>query len=221
MYDVGKITRELQSAFRLFGPATKSHDGVVKLELADKEGTDKNLATAANLRLLVDELEQLTQQIIDKRDELEMNMATIGAVILFGPGSLLVTQEEALASWDLDMTRWRGRLGAYRDAVDAAPSEDRATVLWGVTAPLLLGFYGGEASKLPQQPLDAATPFALANQLNVVDEWRAERWKLFIKDLKDGLKQVVDTGVDLITLAAIAAGVVVAVTILNNLPGRR
>lgn len=176
-YDTGLITRELQQAFRLFKSAGVSRSDVLALELADLEGTDRNLATPENVDVLLAALDDLTADLIAAR-------ATMSNWL----------PDAAIANWDGDLAKWRGRLGAYHDAVDAAPPGDRQAILWGVTAPLLIGYFGGEASKLPQQPIDAVTPFSLANQLAVDDAWREERWRLFKDDLATAFKDLANVG---------------------------
>lgn len=158
-YDVGRITRDLQSEFHLF-----------KRSPADQA---QNNATPERISALLAALEILTNQIAAQRAEFSD----------FVP-------DASVPHWDNDMAKWRSRLAGYIKAVRAAAPGDRAAILWSVTAPLLIGFYGGEHSKLPQQPLDAVTPFSLANQLNVADAWREERYQLFWKDVRDNLKNL-------------------------------
>lgn len=190
-YDVGKIARELQQAFRLFKPGTTQlidkRDQTLDLELADNEGGTTNLATPANVKVLLSALDDLTSDLLTARDTMSD-----------------VLPDAAIPTWDQRLSQWRGRLGAYHDAVDKAPPGDRADILWGVTAPLLIGFYGGEGSNLPQQPLDAVTPFSLANQLQVADEWRDERLRLFVQDIEEGIESAVAIGGGLLTVVAIA-----------------
>jgi len=194
-YDIGKITRELQQAFRLFKRSGVSRDDVLKIELADVEGSDRNLATPENLEILLRALDQITTDVMAAR-------ATMSNWL----------PDAAILAWDSALVQWRGRLGAYHDAVNAAPEGDRAAVLWNVTAPVLLGYFGGEASKLPQQPLDAVTPFMLANQLAVDDAWRDERWRLFKEDLAKGFKEF--------AVAIGGAAVVVAIGVAGYLIAR-
>lgn len=179
MYDVGKIARNLQGAFQLF--STKR---------AEVESTDYNLATPERVGVLLGSLSQLTDALIAQR-------ATLSDLV----------PDAGLAQFDSDLIKWRGRLGAYVDAVSAAPAGDRAAILWGVTAPLLLGFYGGEASKLPQAPIDAVTPFSLANQLEVDEAWRDERLRLFFDDLKKSAIELAETGGSVLVTVAVGLGV--------------
>jgi hypothetical protein len=209
-YDVGQITRELQARFRLFAPGTTTpiamRDEAIQLELDDADGTSQNLATPENLTVLIDALDTFTKEVMVARSGLQIqkDAGSIVAVLTGGDA-------ESLAAWDSRLSQWRGRLGAYDDAVSKAPPGDRQDVLWSVTAPLLLGFFGGEASKLPQQPLDAVSPFILANQLRVLDDWRDERWAMFVDDLETGFADAIKIGGGLVAVllpaAVIAAGV--------------
>jgi hypothetical protein len=179
MYDVGKIARDIQGAFQLF--TTKR---------ADVEAGDYNLATPERIGVLLGSLSQLTDAIVAQRGTLSDLVPDAG-----------------LVQFDSDLIKWRGRLGAYVDAVNAAPAGDRAAILWSVTAPLLLGFYGGAASKLPQSTMDAATPFSLANQLEVDEAWRDERLRLFFDDLKKNAIELVETGGNVLITVGVAVGV--------------
>ena len=175
-YDIGALTRRFQQRFRLFSASPLAQ-------------TTANDATPAKLATFLDELARLTADVVVARASMSD-----------------WTPDAGIFQWDTDLLRWRGRLEAYRDAVRAAAPDDRQAVLWSVTAPLLLGYFGGEASKLPQQPIDAITPFTLANQLAVDDAWREERLQLF----KDELVAPVALGGGL----AIAVGVAVLVALL-------
>lgn len=177
MFDVASLTRDFQSEFVLFD----------RRPVAGEVLTNK--ATPGNLRRFLAKLQVLTAALVAKRETLSD----------WAP-------DAAIFAWDNDLVRWRGRLAAYIDACDAAPADDRQAVLWTVTAPLLLGFYGGPASKLPQQPIDAVTPFMLANELAVDEAWRDERWRLFQEDLKVDAKGFAAT----ILFALLALGLIFA-----------
>lgn len=104
-----------------------------------------------------------------------------------------------------DLQRWRKRLDEYLMVVSAIPLEeenDRRAILWSVTAPLFVGWYGGETGhevELPpdafppgfnpelRHPPDIATPYLLANQLGVYFAWMAERRRRLVADIKDPL----------------------------------
>lgn len=188
-YDIGKMTRELQDRFRLF-----------KRDHRDElPGDGKNLATPTNVKALVVALEELTEKILEQRADgvpLRPDFAEL---------------DPDFATWDADMSKWQDRLSDYYDAVDAAAPDDRAAILWSVTAPLLIGFYGGEEAKTPQQPLDAMTPFSLANQLELAKAWKDERWNLLLQEIKEKLQQL---GIDVGLIIAAAAGVALGVSAL-------
>lgn len=108
--------------------------------------------------------------------------------------------------WNSDMRSWQERLAAYKAALASASPNDRKAILWTVTAPLLLGFYGGPDSEKPQSVLDAVTPYMLANQLEIEDEYRETIWNQFKEDVKTEAKS---TGLDLLSvLKWTAAGLV-------------
>lgn len=154
-FDVGRIVRDYQAKF---------------------VGTSPNLAMPATMVILLAELEDLTRRL-EERDE--------GI-------SPQVSQ---------DLTRWRARLDGYHEALAKAPSlDDRQAILWTVTAPLLLGWYGGptgtEVELTPggfppgfntdhEHTADLATPFSLANQMGVAEEWDRRRLDLLGQDLKE------------------------------------
>jgi len=137
----------------------------------DPTSQAENTATPERVGVLLGSLRRLTDQIQAQRDKFSS----------FVP-------DASISHWDIDMATWKGRLGAYQTAVTAAPRGDRGAILWNVTAPLLLGFYGGALSYDNQRPLDAVTPFMLANQIEVADAWRADRLRLFWVDLYTNLK---------------------------------
>lgn len=189
-YDVGAITRDLQSAFRLFiGVPAPTRPAVIELELEDAEGTATNLATPANIAVLLRALRRLTDDIAKARSELSDLIPDAG-----------------LLAWNLGWIGWRSRLARYEAEVAKAPVGDRADILWTVTAPLLLGFFGGENSTDPQKPIDAITPFSLANQLQIAEEWRAERLRLFNADLKQAFKDAASIGSGALVVAAVIVG---------------
>lgn len=131
----------------------------------------RNNATPEHLKLLLDKLSVLTQSVQEARDQMSD-----------------WTPDAGVLHWDRSMEEWKGRLLRYQNAVATAAPGDRRAVLWTVTAPLLIGYYGGEGSKQPQSVLDAVTPFSLANQLTVDARWRQERWNAFKDDLQKGIE---------------------------------
>lgn len=174
-YDIGKITRELQSDFRLFtNYATWKRNDI---ELALVDDGNANRATPENVGRLLVALQNLTRDIEAARATMSDWLPDIGVVL-----------------WDGRFKQWQERLATYEGEVAKAPPGDRGDILWSVTAPLLLGLFGGENSDEPQQPIDAVTPFMLANQLEVADAWRDERWRLFKDDLEAQALKVIPWG---------------------------
>lgn len=127
----------------------------------------QNSATAGHLREFVDALDTFTEALLRARLE----------------GASLLGADIGQQQWDADFTAWDKRLATYADALEGVPDDDRKAVLWSVTAPLLLGFYGGALSKISRKPLDAVTPFILANMLDVSEQWRDERWSALLDDV--------------------------------------
>lgn len=164
MYDVGAITRRIQTAFRLFCPP-----GITPLRCAT---TTTNRATPEDIGPLLDELEDVTQAVLDRVNEVGISPA-------------------ARIGFLLSMSAWRQRLAKYQAEVAKAPPGDRQDILWSVTAPLLIGYYGGENSDEPQRVIDAVTPFLLANQQEVDDAFRDDLWDGFLQDLKDNAADIV------------------------------
>jgi hypothetical protein len=99
-----------------------------------------------------------------------------------------------------DLTRWRTRLDWYELEAHGAPDQyDRQSIVWNVTAPLLLGWYGGptgDANILPsggfwsgfdakiRHPADIATPYSLANQLGVYQDFEEWNRKQIRRDMQ-------------------------------------
>jgi len=171
MFDVGKITRDIQGQFGLFATTP--------------DPTEENRATPEYLAVLVGSLGDLTRAMEVRRAELSDWLPDKGVI-----------------DWDRDFAKWKNRLVMYAAEVSAAAPGDRKAVLWTVTAPLLLGFFGGAEGKLPKQPIDAATPFSLSNQLDVSQSWRAQQWDLLYEDLKKNAVDAVSSGVGGLLIAA-------------------
>lgn len=186
-YDIGKITRELQSDFRLFTSYATWSRNDIELSLVDDGAT--NRATPQNVGRLLDALERMTTDVAAARATMSNWLPDIGVVL-----------------WDGRFRQWTERLAAYQAEVAKAPPGDRGDILWSVTAPLLLGLFGGENSEAPQQPIDAVTPFMLANQLEVAEAWRDERWRLFKQDLADNAAAALDWGTVIAGGAAVLGG---------------
>jgi hypothetical protein len=201
VHDIGEITRKLQDSFRIFKKETYDHEAVDALAQSGQ-----NLVTPKNVGKLLDALQTLTDETQAARDKLSNWIP-----------------DAAILAWDNDMAQWRARLAMYKGIVAAAHAtpEDRQAILWGVTAPLLLGFYGGHDSKLPLQPLDAVTPFSLANQLAVDAAWRTERERRFWEDVKKAALDVAAELWGLAELAVIAAAIVAVVWVIMQSRGRK
>jgi hypothetical protein len=155
-------------------------------------GTEPNRATPANMAVLLESLRKLTR--------------TIGVETLrFG---WIRDADEQRATRDL--LAWEERLDAYEDAVDDAKPGDRTEIQWSVTAPLLLGLYGGPESQEQQRTADVATPFIVANQVALTQEVQDELWADFVGDLE---KRATRTGMGLGVAVLIALGLFLAVKV--------
>lgn len=201
---------------------------IVKQKTLEWLGTEPNLVTPANLLLLLEELDELTTQI-------EMHVAehgpesvvtragTLGSVVpagLFGVALWMAEEkarrehQRALEAVLADLKRFRVRLDRYFAYVDAAEDpSDRNAVLWEVTAPLFLGWFGGETGaelELPadgvpegfnvadQHLADLGEPFRIANALGVWLEWKRRTPKLLVEDAADEAKKIADGAVDVL-----------------------
>lgn len=201
--------------------------------------TEPNHITPIELRALLQTLGELTAQLEQAVGEhtegSAMRAAKLGLMSGFLPGLGTMFwavgdkakrgEQRSLQAIALDLQRWRTRLDSYVSAVEAALPEreqDRAATLWTVTAPLLLGWYGGPTGSEieivgqpegfdPQlrHPVDVGTPYRIANMLGVQLEWSRRRAELFKDDLQDGAEEtgkVVGLAVA-VGLAGIGAGV--------------
>lgn len=128
-----------------------------------------NNATPENIGMLLAELREVT-------DALGQEVARVGLPPL------------SMVGWATSVSAWRKRLDAYDAIVAAAPPGDRQFIMHDVTMPLVFGLYPGQAER---RPADMGTPFALANQEQVNDEFRDELWELFLQDLKDNAADIV------------------------------
>jgi len=133
---------------------------IVKQKTLEYLGTAPNLATPANLLLLLEELDELTQQlekhVAEHGPQSVVTRAGTLALItpatgLFGAALWLVEDkarrehQRALEALLTDLKRFRVRLDRYFAYVAAAPDpSDRHAVLWEVINPLFLGWFGGE-----------------------------------------------------------------------------
>lgn len=153
--------------------------------------------TAKNLLPLVRSLEGTTERIADK---LKLQPIEVGGI-----GQDLPTVRK-------DFRAWQGRLGAYRNLLEGAIARGQGDnpadvdVLWSVTAPLILGLYGGQGSDEPQRTADLATPFILSNQIQVAEDFQRENLERFFTDLKTGAAQVAGFTFGSLATAAALAG---------------
>jgi len=195
---------------------------IVKQKTLEWLGTAPNLATPANLLLLLEELDELTTQIeahvAEHGPESVVTRAgTLGIVVpagLFGIALWMAEDkarrehQRALDAVLADLKRFRVRLDRYFAYVDAAEDpSDRSAVLWEVTNPLFLGWFGGETGtevELPadgvpeafnvasQHLADLGEPFRIANALGVWLEWKRRTPELLIEDAADEAKKIAD-----------------------------
>ncbi len=176
-YNVAKISREMKVRYLNW---TRLPDG--------RSRTWYKLATPERMRSLIDALQRFTDRLDTRIEDVRRKDPATWWNIVKGPsivfwifGSIYepeqLTPEQFLADWEA----WKERLGQYKASVRAAPPKDYRVIFWGVTAPLLYGWYGGEQSK-GQRPSDVVTPFALSNQIEIVDEFRKELIDQFLAD---------------------------------------
>ncbi|MGH1343782.1 MAG: hypothetical protein ACRBN8_19655 [Nannocystales bacterium] len=212
MYDVGTIVRGYQLEWL---------------------GEAPNHATPLELHELLLTLDKLTRQLeASISDHAETSVERVVKLGLMGAGLWIVTdkarrgEQRSLQQVETDLKRWRARLDDYIAKVEAVMPEreqDRRSVLWGVTAPLFLGWYGGPsgveipvvgqsetfdpARKAPHL-IDLGTPYRIANQLGVWLDWNRRRPELLKEDLKNDSKDLgLAFGLGLLGLGVGAAGV--------------
>ena len=182
-----------------------------------------NLATPVNLAMLLEQLQALTDKL-EQADEERRRVPGLLNVIpcVFEDG-------RAVDALCLDLVRWRRRLDEYYMHAASIPAEqghDRNTVLWEITAPLFLGYYGGRTgTEVPlveggfpdgfdptaQHGPDLATPFSLANQLAVYEEFEQENWERLLDDLREGAAGVGRASLDLASAVLVGFGLVAGV----------
>lgn len=211
---------------------------IVRQKTLEWLGTEPNLATPANLLLLLEELDELTTQLEAHVAEhgpqsIVTRAGTLSLIVPTGPLGIAFWMAEdkarrehlrALEALLADLRRFRVRLDRYFAYVEAAPDpSDRAEVLWEVTAPLFLGWFGGESGseiELPEEGVpenfntqaehlaDLGEPFRIANAFGVWLEWKKRTPELLTEDAGEEASKV-----------AKAAGEA-ALGILPNVPGR-
>lgn len=175
-------------------------------------GEAPNKATPQNLVTLLEELDALTDQVRrDGQEEWEKP--------LYG----FLGDDSNVQRFKRDLARWRMRLDYYLDrarTAEAANPTDRKAILWTVTAPLFLGFYGGPTGTeiyLPghdsephtvsgwgdvtsgfppgfdpriKHVADLATPFSLANQIKTYNEHQIKIVGQLVDDIIANAKEI-------------------------------
>ena len=182
-----------------------------------------NLATPINLAMLLEQLQALTDKL-EQADEERRRVPGLLNVI-----PCVFENGQAIDALCLDLVRWRRRLDEYYMHAASIPAEqghDRNAVLWEVTAPLFLGYFGGPTGT--EVPLveggfpkgfdptaahgpDLATPFSLANQLAVYEDFERENWDRLLQDLRDGAGGLGQGSLDLATAVLMGFGVVAGI----------
>ena len=179
-----------------------------------------NLATPINLAMLLERLQALTDSL-ERADEERRRVPG-----LLNVAPCVFDDGRALDALCLDLVRWHRRLDEYTMHATSIPAErshDRDAVLWEVTAPLFLGYYGGRTgTEVPlveggfppafdptaQHGPDLATPFSLANQLAVYEEFEQDNWDRLLDDLREGAANVGRGTVDLASAVLVGFGLV-------------
>lgn len=205
-------------------------------------GVAPNHATPLELHELLLTLDDVTGQLetsIDGHTESSAGRAAklglMGAGLWIAFDKAARDEQRSLQAVKLDLARWRERLDSYTAYVEAAipaKEQDRRAVLWEVTAPLFLGWYGGPTgTEIPivgqpdgfdptiQHTADIGSPFRIANELGVWISWSKERRRLLKKDLGDAAKR---TGKGLgKLLGGVAIGLGIGVAGGSLVKGRR
>lgn len=212
-YDVGKVVRDYSVEFL---------------------HTEPNLATPTNLDLLLGTLEQLTAELELADQERRAMPGTEFTFECIDPDT-----GEAFDQLCLDLMRWRVRLDDYRAWVDDVPGYERDShevVLWEVTAPLFLGYHGGRTGTeielieggyppgfnvFTQHAPDLATPFSIANELEVYEEFEQEQWDRLLEDIVEETKKVAETGKDIGTAVIVGASILGGLYVLGRVLPQR
>lgn len=179
-YDVGQVVRDYQRAWL---------------------GVAPNHATPIDLLDLLFYLDEFTDVL--EREDVARRTAALGPIGITASCDEFEQNHPGYAQTCKDLQRWRKRLDEYLLFTASVPIEDehdRRVTLWEVTAPLFVGWYGGETGvEIPldpaafppgfdpmiRHPADLATPYMLANQFGIWVAWQDERKKRLVADLTD------------------------------------
>ena len=199
---------------------------IVRQKTLEWLGTTPNLATPANLILLLEELDALTKQleahvaehgpesVVTRAGTLSLITPTglFGVALWMAEDKARREHERALQGVLADLRRFRVRLDRYFAYVESVTdSSDRNAVLWEVTAPLFLGWFGGETGsevELPAEGVpegfntadehlaDLGEPFRIANAFGVWLEWKKRTPELLVDDVGDEASKVAKKATD-------------------------
>jgi hypothetical protein len=168
-----------------------------------------NYATPRLMQKLLNYLSAVTEQVEDKVAATRQACLTAGMDL-----ETCVAGSTTFVAIFGDYEDWEGRFAGYLHRTTIAmqrnpdASGDTDPEFWEyVTKPLLLGLFPGEKQ---QTVLDAVTPVTLAWQIEVAEEHYRENLAAFWEDLKQGVRDMVDSvtgwGVGLGLLAVLAIG---------------
>ncbi len=194
VYNVGQVVREYRETY------------------IDPE---PNLATAANMVALLEDLESLTYDL--------GGGSVLSKLNPYGWIDCVNLPDDDAQRLCRDVQRWHNRLQYYLErarSAAAANPDDRSAAFWTVTAPLFMGFFGGRTGRefpLPgmgresrgivggfwpgfdptvKQPPDLMMPFTLANQAGVALNHKIHIIGQLLDDITPPSPQEIITGGD-------------------------